>query len=85
MEKQHNICGHIKLISAISSSQTTEETLKTFAEPLRTKESQLEEIRAENVAAEAEQTNELQSYNKSLSQLDTINREIERFVDLKMV
>ncbi|KNZ54700.1 hypothetical protein VP01_287g3 [Puccinia sorghi] len=68
-----------EIVELEGKMKTTEETLKTFAEPLRTKESQLEEIRAENVAAEAEQTNELQSYNKSLSQLDTINREIERF------
>jgi ribosomal protein L29 len=57
--------------------------LKTFAEPLRAKEIELEEIRAENVAAEAEQTNELQSYNKSLSRLETINSEIQRCVNLK--
>jgi len=71
-----------EIVELEGKMKTTEETLKGFAEPLRTKESQLEEIRAENVAAEAEQTNELQSYNKSLSQLDTINREIERFDQL---
>ncbi|KAA1112937.1 DNA repair protein rad50 [Puccinia graminis f. sp. tritici] len=59
-----------------------EEMLKTFAEPLRAKEIELEEIRAENVAAEAEQTNELQSYNKSLSRLETINSEIQRFNEM---
>ncbi|POW19155.1 hypothetical protein PSHT_04950, partial [Puccinia striiformis] len=62
--------------------KTTEETLKMFAEPLRAKENELEQMRTENVAAEAEQANELQGYNKSLSQLETINREIQRFNEM---
>ncbi|KAI9620197.1 hypothetical protein H4Q26_013764 [Puccinia striiformis f. sp. tritici PST-130] len=62
--------------------KTTEETLKTFAEPSRAKENELEQIRADNVAAEAEQANELQGYNKSLSQLETISREIQRFNEM---
>ncbi|OAV99978.1 hypothetical protein PTTG_01420 [Puccinia triticina 1-1 BBBD Race 1] len=68
-----------EIVNLEEKLETTEEKLKTYAGPLRAREVELEEIRAENVATEAEQANELQSYNKSLSQLETINGEIQRF------
>ncbi|PLW41998.1 hypothetical protein PCASD_10075 [Puccinia coronata f. sp. avenae] len=68
-----------EMVELEAKMKTVEEKLQTFAEPLRAKEAELEGIRAHNAAAEAEQANELQSYDKSLSQFETINREIERF------
>lgn len=58
-----------------------DEHIGTFAEPISRLENELKELSAENSRAELEVVRKVQMYNKSLNQIETINREITKFVE----
>ncbi|KAH9820100.1 hypothetical protein DFH28DRAFT_1200782 [Melampsora americana] len=57
------------------------EHLRTFAEPISRLENELKYLSAENSRTELEFVEKVQMYNKSLNQIETINREITKFVE----
>ncbi|EGG01897.1 uncharacterized protein MELLADRAFT_49933 [Melampsora larici-populina 98AG31] len=58
-----------------------DEHIRTFAEPISRLENELKELSARNSGAELEVVKKVQMYNKSLNQIETINREIAKFVE----
>ncbi|MBW0467450.1 hypothetical protein O181_007165 [Austropuccinia psidii MF-1] len=71
-----------ELVKLENELKATEELLKTFDVPITVKQEELKQIRMENTAKENRVVTQIQAYNKSVNQLETVNREIERFVQL---